>query len=91
MSTHANQQGFTLPSQTQETLPELDKVTYTYTLKIINPKRKSQFRVEKFRREGLFKTPLELQTFIVESYKEYVPSVSVDFDVGYFKPSRGSS
>ena len=67
------------------------KVTYTYTLKIINPKRKSQFRVEKFRKEGVFKSPLELQTFIAESYKECVPPASTEFDIGYFKPSRGSS
>ena len=95
MSTHAvglNQQSFTLPSRTQhETLPESDKVIYTFTLKIINPKRKSQFRVEKFRKKGVFRTPLEIQTYIAESYKEYVSSVNTEIDIGYFKPSRGSS
>ena len=29
-----------------ETLPENAQMTYIYTLKIINPKRKSEFRVE---------------------------------------------
>ena len=29
-----------------EILPENAQMTYTYTLKIINPKRKSEFRVE---------------------------------------------
>ena len=63
---------------------------YTYTLKIINPKRKSEFRVEKFRKGGAFKTPMELRLFIIGNYEELVPSYT-EFDIGYYKPSRGST
>lgn len=63
-------------------------MTYSYTLKIINPKRKSEFRVEKFWKVGAFKAPMELRLFIIGSYEELVPS-STDFDIGYYKPSRG--
>ena len=73
-----------------ETLPRTAEVIYTYTLKIINPKRKSEFRVEKFRKGGIFKTPMELRLFIIGSYEELVPSTT-DFDIGYYKPSRGST
>ena len=50
-----------------EMLPENAQMTYmyTYTLKIINPKRKSEFRVEKFRKAGTFKVPMELSSLLV--------------------------
>ena len=54
-----------------------------------NPKRKSEFWVEKFRKGGVFKTPMELKRFIIDNYEGIVPS-NTDFDIGYYKPSRGS-
>ena len=77
------------PGSQPVTLPELT-VTYTYTLKVINPKRKSQFRVEKFRKGGAFKTPMELRLYIIENYEKLLPATT-DFDIGYFKPCRGST
>ena len=33
---------------------------------------------------------MELRLFIIGSYEELVPS-SIDFDIGYYKPSRGAT
>ena len=65
-----------------ETLPQTAEVTYTYTLKTINPKRKSELQVVKFRKGGTFKTHMELRLFIICSYEELVPSTT-DFDIEY--------
>ena len=54
----------------------------TYNLKIINPKKKSQYKVEKFRKSGKFETPMELKSYIRSEFKEAV-SGTADFDIGY--------
>ena len=59
-------------------------------LRIINPKRKSQYKIEKFRRYGRFQTPSELKSYLKEQFKELVPD-STDFNIGYYKPSCGST
>ena len=63
---------------------------YTYSLKIINPKKRSQFVVEKFRRPGMFKSPRELRLCILMECKGSVPD-NTEFDVRYFKGGRGSA
>jgi len=66
------------------------KYTYTYNLKIINPKKISQFVVEKFRRAGTFKSPRELMLCILTECEGLVPD-NTEFDVGYFKGGGGSA
>ena len=61
-----------------------------YNLKIINPKRKSQFKVEKLRKCGKFRTPMEMRLHIISEFEELVPRTT-EFDIGYYKPSRGST
>ena len=63
---------------------------YTYSLKIINPKKRSQFVVEKFRRPGMFKSPRELRLCILMECEGSVPD-NTEFDVRYFKGGRGSA
>ena len=46
---------------------------YTYSLKIINPKKKSQFLVEKFRRLGTFSSPREVRLSILTECEGLVP------------------
>ena len=63
---------------------------YTYSLKIINPKKKSQFLVEKFRRLGTFSSPREVRLSILTECEGLVPD-NTEFDFGYFKGGRGSA
>ena len=60
---------------------------YTYNLKIINPKKKSHFTVEKFRCFDKFLTPGDLKEHISAELGDDVPD---SFDVGYYK-GRGSA
>lgn len=63
---------------------------YTYSLKIINPKKKSQFLVEKFIRLGTFSSPREVRLSILTECEGLVPD-NTEFDFGYFKAGCGSA
>ena len=63
---------------------------YTYSLKIINPKKRSQFVVEKFRRLETFNSPRELWLSILTRCEGLVPD-NTEFDLGYFKGGCGSA
>ena len=67
-----------------------DRHKYTYSLKIINPKKRSQFVAEKFRKPGTFKSPWELRLCILTECEGLVPD-NTEFDVGYFKGGCGSA
>ena len=66
---------------------ECSRRQYTYSLKIINPKKKSQFVVEKFQCSGKFLTPGDLKQYISAELGNSVPDT---FEVGYYK-GRGSA
>ncbi len=62
---------------------------FTYSLKVINPNKRSKFVVEKFRRFEKFKSPRELKLAILAECEDLVPDTT-DLEVGYYK-GRGSS
>ena len=57
---------------------------YTYNIKIINPKKRSQFVMEKFRRFNTFKSVDEIREAIREECHDSSVSDG-NFDVGYLK------
>ena len=67
---------------------ERNKVTYT--VKILNPKCKKEFTVRKLRCEGKFGNLQELWLKLLEEFQESLPDC-VLFNVGYYKPGRGSA
>ena len=79
-----------LPAQDSTLSGDTQEQQLTYNLKIINPKRKSQYKVEKFRKCGRFETPGELKSYIMSEFEEFVPR-NAEFDIGYYKPRRGST
>ena len=74
----------------EETTDSDSRHKYTYSLKIINPKKGSQFVLEKFRRPRMFKSPRELRLCILMECEGSVPD-NTEFDVGYFKGGHGSA
>ena len=64
---------------------ECENGSYDYHLKIINPKKKSDYLVRMWHGvSGMFKSPLTLRVQIHESFPDDVPSTS-DFQVGYLE------
>ena len=61
----------------------------TYTLKILNPIKKSKFSICKIRRQEIFCTPDELRQCIRSECGDSVSET--DFDMGYYKGQRGSA
>ena len=73
---------FSTPSEPSTGNGECSRCQYTYNLKTINPKKKSQFVVEKFRCSGKFLTPEDLKQYISAELGNSVPDI---FEVGYTK------
>ena len=61
----------------------------TYTLKILNPSKKSKFIIHKIRRHERFQTPNDLRQCIRNECGDNVPDNI--FDVGYYKGQRGTA
>ncbi len=86
---------YTAPAETSESAnlgglcATSTRYQYTYSLRIINPKKRSQFSVEKFRRDDKFKSPRELRLCVLSECEGSVPD-NTEFDIGYFK-GRGSA
>lgn len=65
--------------------------TYTYYVRMINPKKKSDFLVRTWHDETTqFKSPAELKLKLIDSFPNEVPSTS-NFQVGYFEPPGNSA
>ena len=81
---------YTYESHTSDEGSDLDEATYTYYVKIINPKRKSDFIVRMWHSaKHAFKSPTELKVGLMESFPGEVPSTT-SFQVGYLE-SPGST
>ena len=65
---------------------EMDKGCY-YSIKLINPNRKSEYSVEKWPTRIMFKTVSHLSTKLKEKYVELVPCK--ELRVGYMDPGHG--
>ena len=65
---------------------KMDKGCY-YSIKLINPDRKSEYSVEKWPTRIMFKTVSHLSTKLKEKYVELVPCKSLR--VGYMDPGHG--
>ena len=63
---------------------------YVYSLRVINPKRKSLFEMKKFTLESRFQFPGELRSRIKEEFTTVVPE-SDNFSLGYYQKERGNS
>ena len=63
---------------------------YVYSLRVINPKRKSLFEMKKFTSESRFQFPGELRSHIKEEFTTVVPE-SDNFSLGYYQKGRGNS
>ena len=61
----------------------------TYTLKILNPVKKSKYSVHKIRREHQFKDPEDIRDCIRSECADHVPE-DEEFGIGYYK-GRGSA
>ena len=63
---------------------------YVYSLRVINPKRKSLFEMKKFTSESRFQFPGELRSCIKVEFSTVVPG-SDNFSLGYYHKGRGNS
>ena len=63
---------------------------YVYSLRVINPKRKSLFEMKKFTSESRFQFPGELRSRIKQEFTTVVPE-SDNFSLGYYQKGRGNS
>lgn len=67
-----------------------DKPTYTHYVKIINPKKKSDYIVRMWHSaKHAFKSPSELKKSLMDSFPAEVPSTT-NFQVGYLEPPNNS-
>ncbi|XP_065914252.1 uncharacterized protein [Dysidea avara] len=66
---------------------DCETVDTCYSVKLINPNRKSEYRVEKWRTHVKFKTPEQLTMKLKESYIEL--SACDEVQVGYMEPGHG--
>ena len=74
-------------ASTDDPGPDPESVpSYTYYVRMINPKKKSDFIVRTWHDESVqFKSPSELKFKLMDSFPDDVPSTS-NFQVGYFEP-----
>jgi len=63
---------------------------YIYSLRIINPKRRSLFEVQKFTSENKYQFLGELRSYIKGEFRLNVPE-SDSFALGYYQKGRGNS
>jgi hypothetical protein len=69
------------PASSDESAP-----TYSYYVRMINPKKKSDYLVRTWHDEtGQFKSPAELKLKLIDSFPNDVSSAS-NFQIGYFEP-----
>ena len=87
---HCQAEADTDTQQQTATVRAAERSKATYTMKILNPKRKKEFTVRKLRCEGKFGNLRELRLKLLEQFQESLPD-RLSFNVGYYKPGRGSA
>jgi len=66
---------------------ECGAINASYSVKLVNPDRKSEYRVEKWRTNVKFKTPESLTEKLKETFTELSPCSEIK--VGYMEPGHG--
>ena len=85
-NSHFNQVSAVVFNSTHEGCPASANPTYTYYVKIINTKRKSDFIVRMWHSaKHAFNSPDEIKSGLINAFPSEVPSTST-FQVGYLEP-----
>jgi len=55
---------------------------HSYSVKIINPSKKTAYSVRKLRVDSNFDTPDDIKQQLCEAFSEYIPNSDVDLEIG---------
>ena len=62
----------------------------SYSVKIINPSKKTAYSVWKLRVNSDFDTPEDIKQQLCESFSEHIPNSDADLEIGYIRPGHGA-
>ena len=68
---------------------EITAPKHSYSVKIINPSRKTAYSVRKFRVNADFDTPDDIKQQLCDAFHENIPSSGADLEIGYISPGHG--
>lgn len=63
---------------------------HSYSVKIINPNRKTAYSVRKLRVNYDFETPEDIKQQLTDAFTEHIPDSNVDLEIGYITPGHGA-
>ena len=63
---------------------------FSYSVKIINPAKKADYSIRKFRVSTLFKTVNSLKEALCEYFPTFLTSSASDVELGYITPGHGA-
>jgi len=63
---------------------------HSYSVKIINPSKKTAYSVRKLRVDSNFDTPEDIKQQLCEAFSEHIPNSDVDLEIGYISPGHGA-